>query len=77
MAGEADPEGEEDTGFCSLNRLWLLFQVRCMGYNVTHLSGISLAALLETGSKSMEISQKAISYIIVPCGLWITDLGEN
>ena len=47
MAGEADPEGEEDTGLCRLNRLWLLFQARWMGYHVTCLSGISLAALLK------------------------------
>lgn len=60
MAGEADPEGEEDTGLCRLNRLWLLFQARWMGYHVTCLSGISLAALLKTGNKSMEISQEAI-----------------
>ena len=31
-----------------------------MGYHVTCLSGISLAALLKTGNKSMEISQEAI-----------------
>lgn len=62
MAGEADPERGEDIGLCRLNRLWLLFQARWMGYHVICLSGISLAALLKTGSKSMEISQDAIIY---------------